>query len=259
MPASLRVPPSLPYPRIGSATVHGAYAVLSAAQGIPSMPDDTVGLIVERHAAGDDSLHLWLGRLTGLEPRPAIDARIILAATREGAPPWLTGITGIQAVAPSTLTALINSLMVGLVGLPAPSDTDDTAVVIDAILLMARQVWDRPPEPDAPDWAKGDAEMVEAARLVEARLLDPELCADTLMVALGLSRSSLYRAFRPVGGVQAYIRQRRLENARDVLAARVGARPTVGEVAHTHGFASDSHFSRAFRKTFGYPPGSSPD
>jgi AraC-like DNA-binding protein len=39
------------------------------------------------------------------------------------------------------------------------------------------------------------------------------------------------------------------------LANRTGPRPTVGEVAQSCGFASDSHFSRAFRKAFGYPPG----
>lgn len=254
-----RIPPPLSVPRIENAVVHGAYATLSVAGGVPSMPADTVGLIAERHAAGDDRLYLWLGCLAELDPRPAIDARVILAATRDGAPPWLAGITGLEPVPPSTLTALITSLMIGLAGPTAPSETEDAAVMIDAILLMARQVWDRPTATDVPGWAQGDAEMVAAARLVDARLLDPDLCAETLTTALGLSRSSLYRAFRPVGGVQAYIRQRRLENARDVLAARVGPHPTVSEVAHSHGFASDSHFSRAFRKTFGYPPGSSRD
>lgn len=256
MPGSLRVPVPLSHPRIEGATVHGAYAVLWAAEGIPSIPADTVGLIVERSAAGDEP-HLWLGSLSGLEPRPAVDARVVLATTHEDAPAWLADLTGFKPIAASTLTTLIASLLIGLGEPTAPSGTEDASVVIDAILLMTRQVWDRPTEPDAPDWAQGDAEMVEAARLVDERLLDPDLGAESLMTALGLSRSSLYRAFRPVGGVQAYIRQRRLENARDVLAARTGPRPTVGEVAHSHGFASDSHFSRAFRKVFGYPPGSS--
>ena len=256
MPGSLRVPQPLSHPRIEAATIHGAYATLSAAEAVPAMPADTVGLIAERRTR-EDGLTLWLGSLAGMDSLPVVDTRIILAATREGAPPWLAGITGLEPVAPSTLTALITSLMVGLAGPTAPAETEDAAVVIDAILLMTRQVWDRPTATDAPGWAHGDAERVEAARLVDARLLDPDLCAETLRTALGLSRSSLYRAFRPVGGVQAYIRQRRLENARDVLAERAGPRPTVSEVAHSHGFASDSHFSRAFRKMFGYPPGSS--
>lgn len=252
MPAPLRPSP----PRISDGAIHGAYVVLSAADRIPPLPADTVGLIVERHAAGPDILHLWLGDLTDLATRPAVSTRLILAATRDGAPDWLGRISGLHLIGASVLCTLIISLMMGL---EEPREDEDAAVVIDAVLLMARTAWDRPVEPDAPDWARNDAEMVEATRLVEARLLDPDLGVESLMAGLGLSRSSLYRAFRPVGGVNAYIRQRRLENARDVLATRAGARLTVGEVAHSHGFASDSHFSRAFRKAFGYPPGSGRD
>lgn len=252
MPTTSRLLQTPSPPRIGAGTAHGPYVVLSAADEISALPADTVGLIVERQAAEDDALHLWLGALADVGARGAVADRIVIAATREGGPEWLSRIPDLNLIQPSMLATLISNLMMGL---RTTGETEDATTVIDAVLLMARTVWSRPTEPDAPDWAQGDAEMIEAARLVEARLLDPDLGAESLMAALGLSRSSLYRAFRPVGGVNAYIRQRRLESARDMLATRADTRLTIAEVAHAHGFASDSHFSRAFRKAFGYPPG----
>lgn len=70
---------------------------------------------------------------------------------------------------------------------------------------------------------------------------------------LGISRSALYRLFEPHGGVSAFIQGRRLDRIHALLAAPKEHRK-LSEIAYQHGFASDAHFSTAFRQRFGYSP-----
>jgi len=70
---------------------------------------------------------------------------------------------------------------------------------------------------------------------------------------LAVGRSALYRAFAPFGGVQAYLRKRRLEAAHALLVDPKEPR-SITEIAFGFHFVSMSHFSRAFRSRFGYSP-----
>ncbi|GIJ50934.1 transcriptional regulator [Virgisporangium aliadipatigenens] len=94
--------------------------------------------------------------------------------------------------------------------------------------------------------------LVRAAReLADRRLTDPELTAGLLARELHVSIRTLSRAFavtaEPAG---AYIRRRRLEEARRALAAG----RTVSEVATRWQFADTSHFIRTFRKRYNRTP-----
>lgn len=235
-----------------SGEAHDAYAVLLGDP--PPGQTERVGVVID--GFGDEGpIRLRLGALSALEPEARPGARRILAADRSSAPDWLARLDALQTVSPSPLIPLIANLVDGLVGAGPDLDADDTPAAIESILLLTRAAWERPTEPPAPAGAPADPDLLAATRLIEERLLDPTLDAGDLMRALGLSRSSLYRAFQPVGGVNAWIRQRRLEHARDLLADQTGLRLSVGDVAQACGFASDSHFSRAFRKAFGNSPG----
>ena len=236
----------------GSGKTYGAYIVLSGDP--PSRSADGVGLVID-NAGDDDATRLRLGALSALEPEARPGLRRILATDRAGAPDWLAGLDTLQTVAPSPLIPMIANLVEGLLEAGPGMHADDAPATIEAILLLIKAAWERPAEPLSIGAPADDFELQAATRLIEVRLLDPTLDAGVLMQALGLSRSSLYRAFQPVGGVNAWIRQRRLEHARDLLANRAGLRPTVAEVGQACGFASDSHFSRAFRKAFGHSPG----
>ena len=104
---------------------------------------------------------------------------------------------------------------------------------------------------DAPAVAAGL--LATARERIEARLADPTLSPDSLAAELGLSRASLYRLFAPMGGVGAFIQGRRLARVRARLA---DPRPLrrLADIAFGCGFASESHFSRAFRSRFGQTP-----
>lgn len=92
-----------------------------------------------------------------------------------------------------------------------------------------------------------------AKRHIETRLFDADLSTATICAAVGTSRSNLYRLFRSAGGVARYIQERRLRSVHSALR-NSAERRSISELAYNAGFASASHFSRAFRDLFGCSP-----
>lgn len=70
---------------------------------------------------------------------------------------------------------------------------------------------------------------------------------------LKLSRSTLYRHFLDHGGLQAFIRNERLDAARMLLVHSVTTH-SIATIAERFCFADVGHFSRLFHKRFGLPP-----
>lgn len=101
--------------------------------------------------------------------------------------------------------------------------------------------------------------QIEAGYLRRAkRLIESELCSHQLSVTLlcrelGISRSSLYRLFEPLGGVASYIQGRRLEQIRELLCTPRETR-SLRDLADLYGFSDGAHLSRSFRTRFGMSP-----
>ncbi len=96
-----------------------------------------------------------------------------------------------------------------------------------------------------------EATAIQRARAhVEANLCRPGLTPESLARAIGLSRSALYRLFEPAGGVAAFIQSRRLQRIRSRLM-NPDERRRISDLAFEHGFVSEVHFARAFRRAFG--------
>ncbi|MEU8718590.1 helix-turn-helix domain-containing protein [Streptomyces sp. NPDC048663] len=97
--------------------------------------------------------------------------------------------------------------------------------------------------------------LAQAAKeLVRRHLDDPELSPAMLARELHVSVRTLHRAFAAADETMAaFIRHRRLEEARLTLTASTD-RPTVTELAAHWHFADTSHFIRAFKKQYGQSP-----
>ena len=97
--------------------------------------------------------------------------------------------------------------------------------------------------------------LLAARNYIEEHLHDPGLDVAGISEAIGISARQLSRIFaaagEPPGG---YIRERRLEAARDLLADPAHGSRSVGRIAGELGFASQSYFSRAFKARFGIAP-----
>lgn len=107
--------------------------------------------------------------------------------------------------------------------------------------------------PTAQAGSEREHRAVEQAKRLMCETLESPLPMSSLARRIGVSESSLKRAFQRVCGtsVFAYYQARRLEQARDMLAR---GRASVTEIAFAVGYSSHSHFSRAFKRQFGYSP-----
>lgn len=94
----------------------------------------------------------------------------------------------------------------------------------------------------------------QAQDYIAANLCDPDLSAERVAVAVGVSESHLYRIFRSAGvSVGDYMRSRRLSASKQALR-QPGRNMTITEIALHFGFYDASHFSRTFRAEFGLTP-----
>ncbi|WP_028605519.1 helix-turn-helix domain-containing protein [Ottowia thiooxydans] len=86
------------------------------------------------------------------------------------------------------------------------------------------------------------------------RNLGASLTPESLCGTFGVSRTLLYKLFEPLGGVAHYVQHRRLLRAFHSLTNPANQRLRVAEIGTRLGFASEAHFSRAFRAAFGLTP-----
>lgn len=124
-----------------------------------------------------------------------------------------------------------------------------TLALVSAALreIEDRHLPEREREPMAPTL------RVRVERHIEQNLSSNELTPEAIARDLQIPRSSLYRAFTPLGGISSYIQTRRLDTACALLLHPEEHR-SVGELAEALGFDSTASFSKAFRRRFGCSP-----
>lgn len=84
-----------------------------------------------------------------------------------------------------------------------------------------------------------------AQRFIDAELSRPDLCAEDVAKALGVSRASLYRLFGPQGGVARVIAERRVSRLRRMLEA--GDDRPLEAIGRSVGFTGAAAVRRQFQ------------
>lgn len=89
---------------------------------------------------------------------------------------------------------------------------------------------------------------------IDANLTDPRLDVDVIIRFFRVSRTHLYRAFEPEGGVVRAIRERRLNLAFRLLIDQRKNPRTVDEIKTLCGFSQRTQFVRFFQQKFAFSP-----
>jgi AraC-like DNA-binding protein len=122
---------------------------------------------------------------------------------------------------------------------------DGFAGLLGGLIAKSAESPERPPRNDR-------RRRIEA--YIEKHLGEPSLGAADIERAFGIARSTLYRDFATYGGLDRYIRRRRLERAFIDLTLGETDQGAISAVASRWCFVSLSHFYRLFRATFGIGP-----
>jgi len=142
-----------------------------------------------------------------------------------------------------------------LQAIEAGSAAQAQAAAQSLITVLARSLGRRGHLPSAPRRATHRPLIDSLERLIERRLDSPALSLKLLCSHCGCSRATLYRLLGAEGGPIRYIRQRRMQRAfQELISGSVSPGRILG-LALRHRFASEATFNRAFRRTFGLPPG----
>jgi AraC-like DNA-binding protein len=98
------------------------------------------------------------------------------------------------------------------------------------------------------------ARIAAMKAFIDQNLVEPGLGIDMLLEKFGASRATIYRDFAPDGGLQNFIRSRRLHRAYRTLSEAAPTHGAVLAIAEACGFETLAHFSRSFREHFGKRP-----
>jgi AraC-like DNA-binding protein len=149
---------------------------------------------------------------------------------------------------------LLADYLLSLVRQLPEMDLDDTSNLTDAFVgLLMAALRATQPTGQAPLSKTISTARQRVESYIDQNLTSGELTSEQICDKLALSPSSLYRAFAHAGGITAYVRKRRLEVIHALLN-NATEDLSIGEIARQYGFVSAAHFSRAFRKQFGFSP-----
>ena len=95
--------------------------------------------------------------------------------------------------------------------------------------------------------------MQRLVQVIEDNLDNESMDADAFAKAMFLSRSQLHRKIHALTGLSLteFVRNHRLDRARDMLARREGS---ISEIAWRAGFPNAKYFSTCFKERFGVTP-----
>jgi len=175
-------------------------------------------------------------------PRPLLTSRL----------PSAHRLGGRRIAAGSSLGALTGSLVQQLYRLDNTT-RDDVAHRLGASALDILVTTFEAEADPSPRLTTRQRWLDEAKRYILARLDDPELDLETIARSQDMAPRTLYRLFAAEGTTPIrWLWQQRL--AASFKALTEGKVTQVTDAALSYGFSDVSHFSRAFRATFGQSP-----
>ncbi|MBN9219248.1 MAG: helix-turn-helix domain-containing protein [Mesorhizobium sp.] len=153
------------------------------------------------------------------------------------------------------LTTILRGVMENVIAVGPDLPVSEAGAVADTIIQLATACLE--PLSSQQNEARPGRRTISLAAIraaIEQRLSGSELTLHTLIDEFGITRSTLYRMFEPLGGVSAYINERRLRFAFRRMADTTEPEVRISQLAFDLGFSHPSAFTRAFKKLFGLSP-----
>lgn len=150
-------------------------------------------------------------------------------------------------------TVVLRDLMLSIIRNAAHLPAEALPGVTRALIELLAATLNSGASPAAASRRVEFARREAAVRHIVAHLADRDIDADSIALAIGQSRSALYRLFEREGGVAHYVMTRRLGAVRDALEN--GSSETLAMLAARFGFADESHMNRRFNRAYGRPAG----
>jgi AraC-like DNA-binding protein len=167
--------------------------------------------------------------------------------------PELERFTARRIASSSKLGALTAVVVSQLVEIEASLDEDVANRVGASALDILATTLEVEFSGDAEGEGRNHERLTRVKRYVVANLHDPEITVDSIAAAQNLAPRTLHRLFSAEGTTPIrWLRQQRLSASYKALAE--GHIRHVTDAALTFGFTDLSHFSRAFKRTFGHAP-----
>ncbi|WP_421760631.1 helix-turn-helix domain-containing protein [Devosia sp.] len=214
--------------------------------------DMTTGGETKRVEAGEIAF-IDLSQAITIEA-PLVD-NISLAVSRrklEAMVPFLDAAHGF--VRPrDALSKLLYGMLEGIVAAGADLPVVDARGIAGAALQLVVACLE-PLSRQSAESGRNTVSLVAIKAFIEQHLLEPTLGPQALLDTFGITRSTLYRLFEPLGGVSAYIAQRKLNHAFRLLSDTRQPRGRISQLATELGFSHPSAFTRAFKDAFGLSP-----
>lgn len=180
-----------------------------------------------------------------------------LMAPRHLVPSWLLGrrFHGLTLPGDSAGGRLVASHLLTLADVSDQLSEDEGVAAVEATFIIAERFLGQAGEP-TPLQTDAIQRTIRrrAVHVFDAMSNRRPPSVEDVAKAIGVSRSSLYRAFEPMGGVLTYVRHRRLARVYAALRMRSGVSVSLEALATQQGFTSAAQLSTAFRERFGFGP-----
>lgn len=131
-------------------------------------------------------------------------------------------------------------------------DGRDARVMADMLVMLVAQAMNNTAPRDLTQDDAAYVSLLRARTHIRQNLADPGLDEAGVAAAAGLGVEELRRLFDPLGGLAAFLTEKRLRQAACRLMQGEGR--SWQQLAAEAGFAEPTRFARAFRKRFGCTP-----
>ncbi|MEM1045447.1 MAG: AraC family transcriptional regulator [Pseudomonadota bacterium] len=160
--------------------------------------------------------------------------------------------------ADTSVGRVLSSIMQGFASALPDTALSDVGRLERSVLNATTALLANAEAPDGTSTAPADSRRSAIADHIRQTLGAEQVDVEALCRKFSISRATLYRDMAPLGGVEKFAAECRLDAAYRELAGGPARRGMIRAIAERWGYFDPSHFNRCFRQKFGISPSDVP-